>query len=300
MVGCSSKWFLWPRGRSYLSEPQNRRALVGWIESLLESRIIRTVGSAFNRAFRLPNPISLKVGDSKLYAQTLDRIIALFAIKLGRWEQGERNYVRKIIQTNNVVVDVGANLGQYTLLFSKLVGNEGTVFSFEPAPENYRLLQMAIEANRCTNVVANELAVSDVSGWADLHISELHHGDHRIIEPKGKRKAIRVRSVSLDDQLSEEARIDLIKIDVQGAEPLVFRGMRQIIQKHPELTILTEFSPLHLGTANIEPSEFLEEIRDLGLQTSLLDRNGDLRLLDDPLQTLADSTDPSTLVLTSR
>lgn len=281
-------------------DSRDHRHFLERIDAVLDSRLVQTVGGAINATFRLPRPVAVRVGKSILFAQTLDRLIALLVIRLGLWERAERRFIRKAVRLGDVVVDVGANVGQYTMEFSSLVGDEGKVFAFEPAPDNFCLLQMAIEANNCSNTVVHELAVMDDSGWVDLMVSELNHGDHRIFETREKRKGLRVRSTSLDELLAGEPRIDFVKVDVQGAEALVLRGMRQLIRPHADLTILMEFSPQLLRAANTEPLEVLEEIQKLGLQVSELNRNGDVFSSKGARRSLAFSSTPTTLVLTRK
>ncbi|MFQ5923504.1 MAG: FkbM family methyltransferase, partial [Anaerolineales bacterium] len=212
-----------------MSDRRPQRMLQDWIDTTLGSRTIRALGGSLNATFKFPRPITIKVGGSNLFAQTLDRLAALVIIKLGVWERDQRRFVRQVVKPGDVSVDVGANVGQYTAELSSLVGSKGKVYAFEPAPANFRLLKMAVEANNCSNTVIGELAVLDRSRRTELYLSEMHQGDHRIYQTDDNRPQLRVEATSLDEFLGSDSKVDFVKIDVQGAEPLVLRGMRRLI-----------------------------------------------------------------------
>src|SRR6201999_3496244 len=89
--------------------------------------------------------------------------------------------------------------------------------------------------------------------------------------------SIAVPTISLDQVLSPDCGIDLIKIDAEGAEPFLLRGMKEVIARSPGLCILLEFAPVHLRRAGIDPRDFLEEIASLGFDVRRIhDESGEL------------------------
>jgi len=127
--------------------------------------------------------------------------------------------VKKEIKKGNVVLDIGAHIGYYTLIFAKLVGEEGKVFAFEPDPTNFSLLKKNVEINGYKNVELVQKAVSNKNGKIKLYLSEENSGDHRIYNSHDGRKFIEVEAIRLDDYFKNyNGAIDFIKMDIQGAE----------------------------------------------------------------------------------
>jgi len=198
----------------------------------------------------------------------------------GVWEPEETSFVDKTLQPGMVFVDVGANIGYYTIIASELVGPSGRVFAFEPDPGNFVFLQKNIDANDCANVVASQKAVAASSQSLRLYRSENNFGDHRIYEPKDeslykqkrKRLAIDIDAISLDDYFTlNSTHVDFLKMDIQGAEYEAFIGMRKLLAQNPDITILTEFWPKGLGQAGVSAEVFLDEVRSSGFKIYLLD-----------------------------
>ena len=105
--------------------------------------------------------------------------------------------LKKIIKPGMTVLDIGANIGFYSKLFSKLVGAEGRVYSFEPEEENFEYLKK--NTKECNNVVINKMAVSDKSGKMKLYISDDLNVDHNVYDNGEGRKTCEIDAVSLDD-----------------------------------------------------------------------------------------------------
>ena len=150
-----------------------------------------------------------------------------------------------------VWLDVGANIGYYTILLASLVGPMGEVHAFEPNPDMAKQITNSLSMNGFQQVQKIELAVSNVSGEeAILHIPLSHSGQsgqssllvHRDI---AESREVRVQTVSLDDYLGGiEKGADFMKIDVEGLEILAFRGMKHILQSLPPQIIISEVSDL--------------------------------------------------------
>jgi FkbM family methyltransferase len=137
----------------------------------------------------------------------------------------------------DVVVDIGAHYGFYTLNASRLVGSKGMVLSFEPHPDNYRGLLMNMRLNDVKNVKTFNTALGDFDGRAKLYVQS-HSGGHSIFFRSGNH--ISVELAKLDTFMERLAleRVDLIKIDAEGAELSILRGAWKVIQKFkPNLSI---------------------------------------------------------------
>jgi hypothetical protein len=106
--------------------------------------------------------------------------------------------------------------------------------------------------------------LSDKNGFVNLYVSEENRGDNRIYDTKDGRKYVKVETISLDEYLPKETKVDLIKMDVQGAESLVLSGMEQTIIRSNPLTIFTEFWPKAITETGKSPEEFLQKLINFG------------------------------------
>lgn len=185
--------------------------------------------------------------------------------------------LRREIRPGDVVLDIGANIGYYTIQFADLVGPTGKVIAFEPDPINFGLLKRSVEANGFTNVELVNAAVSDRSGSCSLHLSPRNPGDHRI-GFTGARKSVEVTVTSLDEFFKgRNPRVDLIKMDIQGSELHAVRGARGVIAANDFVKLTCEFWPGGLRQSGSSPRDFLLELRDMGFCQLLIDEaNGQL------------------------
>lgn len=197
------------------------------------------------------------------------------------YEQDEVAVIRKIIGPGNVVVDIGANIGFYSVaVLSDLVGPKGSIIAFEPDPANFALLKKNVESNRCSNVVLENRAVSDSTGSASLFVTD-KIGDRRLSDPGQGAVAHAVATVSLDDYFrGRQQAVHCIKMDIEGAEPLALRGMRNTIQSNPQVKLLTELWPAGLKKAGENPVAYLSELMDIGFSVRVIGTGG---MLSDPI-----------------
>jgi len=175
------------------------------------------------------------------------------------YESLETEIVKKEIKKGDVAVDIGANIGYYTLIFAKLVGDEGKVFAFEPDPTSFALLKKNVEINRYQNVILVQKAVSNETGKIRLYLCDDNLADHRIYNSHDGRKSIEIEAIRLDDYFKGyTGKIDFIKMDIQGAEGDALQGMSLLLQKNKNLKMITEFEPVALKRFGMEPEEYLK------------------------------------------
>ena len=156
-----------------------RNIIVIFAGSLIVKMFVRLVNNTMRSVIPL---FSISINGQVVYAHTFDRIIALLLLKLGILEKREMDFVKKTVKEGWTVIDIGANIGYYTLLLSKLVGKNGKVIAFEPDKDSISMLKKNIKHNNCRNVQIVPMAVSDHSGSGTLYISNSHSGDHRIYD----------------------------------------------------------------------------------------------------------------------
>lgn len=162
---------------------------------------------------------------------------------LGSYEYAKQRLFAKEIKAGAVVFDIGANVGFYTLLASLLVGPQGRVLAFEPAPRNIDFLRKHVRLNRIDNVEVMEVAVSDAFGVAAFDLGP-DNSQGRIAQGG----ELTVRTVCLDGLVAagEIPVPDYIKIDVEGAEMSVLTGAQNMLKDcHPTIFLATHSPALH-------------------------------------------------------
>jgi FkbM family methyltransferase len=184
----------------------------------------------------------------KMYVNSLDRGLAPHLIMDGYWESWLTQCLARIIQPGFVCIDAGANFGYYTLMMSELCGKEGRTIAIEPNPELCKYLKLT----QCIHgwpFETIEAALSYKKGNTTLVIPDSYPGTASITSAhsllNGKTSKIKVRTLTVDELVKQLnlPKVDVIKIDVEGAEPLVFEGMRYTIANNPGLQIVMEYSP---------------------------------------------------------
>ena len=176
----------------------------------------------------------------------------------------ETRTVQRQVRAGDVVVDIGANVGYYTLQFARLVGRDGRVFAFEPDPENFDLLDRNVRLNGYQNVTLERKAISDRTGKARFYLAE-HKGDGRVYNSHDGRGWIEIEQVQLDEYFeNHRGGVDFIKMDIQGAEPAALRGMTRLLGRHQTVKLLVEFWPVGLKLFGTKPAAFLRSLVELG------------------------------------
>jgi FkbM family methyltransferase len=175
---------------------------------------------------------------------------------------------RTFLTQRSVVLDIGANFGLYTALTASIVRNSGRLYAFEGNPQVFESLQRTIIANQLffnPNIIAANLLVSDRSGRGVLHYSpnQLGGGTMSDVTLWGvNQPSVEVDMTTVDDFLPSDLSVDLVKIDVEGHEPLVIRGMERTISRSPNIRMIIEFAA-PLLTHTVKPADFVDYIRGL-------------------------------------
>ena len=184
----------------------------------------------------------------KVYVDLRDHSITPHLLLDGYWETWMTQFFAKIIKPGNVCIDIGANFGYYAVLMSALSGDTGKVVAVEPNPAVAKLLRSTAGINSPGFHVA-ELALSDKEGEMLLTIPDELFGSATIIDQKIMHTlpttAVNVKVNTLDTLMEQMdlARIDVIKMDVEGAEPMIFNGMERVLRNNRKLQIVMEYSP---------------------------------------------------------
>ncbi len=193
-----------------------------------------------------PIRLTTKVGETYPLLRLHDRAetVSNFIRQYGVWQRPITTFLISYLKEGDVFVDVGANIGYFSVYAGLCVGQSGRVHAVEPAPDNAALLAANLELNGLSNAEVHRTAVADFTGEATLFQGEFNAGAHSLLRKGDLAPGVEVPVTTLDELLSGEPKVKLIKIDVQGAEISVLRGMKDLLsERERRPAIIMEFSP---------------------------------------------------------
>ena len=206
-------------------------------------------------------------------------------------EPGTRRIITRLLAPGMTFIDVGANIGLLTLAGARTVGSTGKVLAIEPVPLAFDLLNRGLAINELEHRVETKCqALGARAERRKFFVSPvLGHSSffHSQASVNGSASEIEVDVVLLDDLIPAGERVDVVKIDVEGAELEVLEGMSRVINDNPDLAIIAEFGPSHLKATHVTPESWFSAFRDRGFDGYVIDElSADCRSVD--LRKLAD------------
>lgn len=226
------------------------------------------------KVFAKLKPSVANVLGHTIYLNPSDRIISHHLLFFGIFEPYETSLFLEALTSDMTVVDIGANIGYYTILAAEKIGPAGHIIAFEPEPQNFSLLKKNVTVNDVKNASLFQKAVSDRESKIKLYLAAENMGDHRIYDPSGTREFVEIEAIVLDDFLeSHGLKPDIIKMDIQGAELKAFEGMRRTLAEAKTLTLFTEYWPSQIEEFGGDPRKFLEGLVELGFHLSVIDEH---------------------------
>jgi FkbM family methyltransferase len=186
------------------------------------------------------------------------------------YEPGTTMIVNRLLKPGMVAVDVGAHVGYYTRLFARLVGEHGKVYAFEPTPKTFIILEH--NTRIFPNVNRFNMAVLDREAVVELYES-INSGANSLW-PNNTRGtptgSVLVKAMPLDKVLSDMCP-HLVKLDVEGAELEVLRGMHNLLSRSINLALIVEWNPSCLVGRGVDPGLLTDTIGGLGFEVSAID-----------------------------
>lgn len=188
------------------------------------------------------------------------------------YEAEEEEALRRCLKPGMTFVDLGANIGYYSLLASRLVGSDGKVLAFEPDPANLEFLVRNVRENRCGNVEIFPYAVARNLNYADIHLCGTTPGAHSImVAPRLSSAKRRLLTVGLDDFLGPDLCPDVVKMDIEGAEFAALQGMNRCLDNRRLKTLFIECIPEILSALGLATDDILALLRPHGFACRFLD-----------------------------
>ncbi len=245
-------------------------------------------GSSFPAIYLGDNTALTKtIYGHKLYVDTRDISLAPHLLLDGYWESWINKVFLNLIKPGMRVVEVGANVGYYSLLAASKVGSSGFVYSFEANPRIYNLLRKNLDINgfvpisNCINK-----AVTDAVGMVNFKVFQEYMGSSYVASLYREKietyetEIIEVESTSLDIFFDNDTCIDLLKIDAEGAEPLIIKGAYNLLKNNQNIKIIIEFNIENFENEN-QAYEYLEIFNDLGFKLNLITEDSSIIPIED-------------------
>ena len=288
--------------RLFLHRAPDDKELNDWLERLQETEW--TLGgfvSSFEKSkeYRLrlrteSEPHLVELNKFKVYVRLGDYFTSGPIAHTKEYEPEIMDLIGAIVRPGDFVIDVGANVGCHALNMAVLVGGQGKVFAFEPRPGNCDLIKLSIEANNFTNLELFPDAAGNAAGTIEILVEGDNtnarinsNPDHDSLTAK----RFTVRVVKIDDCLQDIPRLRFVKIDVEGAEPMVIDGMSNLISRFMPV-LLFEFYPDFIRlTSQCDPQKFLDQIIEYGYKLRVIGQDGNISEVLRPSQVMRLPTD---------
>lgn len=192
----------------------------------------------------------------------------------GEYEAEVTSVIKKILREGMTFVDIGANIGYFSVLASRLVRNTGRVVAVEPYPYNIKLLNLNLALNTADNVEILPFALSDRKGFMRYDDSAGNSGN--IFALCAPEEIVRwldseiVYTVRLEDALERENPIDLIKMDIEGAEYLAIKGMKNLIREDQPIIITELFENCLQSVSKVSLQQYLDELLEYDYRVAII------------------------------
>jgi FkbM family methyltransferase len=216
-------------------------------------------------------PELVQLDGLRMHVHAHDVAVSDNLLASGTFEPFETALICELLKPGDVLLDIGANIGYHTVRGARAVGPSGHVISVEPARDNARLLRLNVAENGFANVTVYECAAGEQTGRLHLYEDEENKGDHRAYGIAG-RSGYEVDVRAVDDILDElQLKPQLVKIDIQGFEYFAIQGLQRYLRSTEKCVLVSEFWSKGLRAAGVEPSQYIELLKDIGFELHELD-----------------------------
>jgi FkbM family methyltransferase len=218
----------------------------------------------------------IRLGELTVEIDPRDRTMRKKLVLYGSYEPYLASVLAAAARKDTAVIDVGANFGLHALPLAARVGPFGRVFAFEPDPDNFAILTRNAARNGLRNVTAHRCALADRAGTAQLFQSRDNRGNLSLfaanVEGRESGDGTAVPLATGDDMLRElDLPVSLVKLDVEGAEPAVLRGLAGVLERNPEAVLVFEFCPVFVAQGGEDPLAFLLSLESAGYRLEWID-----------------------------
>jgi FkbM family methyltransferase len=199
-----------------------------------------------------------------------DHALIAAIIESNELEPGTRKLIQRIIEPNDIFIDVGANIGMHTLAAAHAMHGQGKVIALEPYPPTVQLLEKTIWMNGYKNIVEiHSIAASDEQSERTLYLGATsgHHSLYPLdASSKTDSTPIKVSTTTIDQIMMNSPKANLIKIDAEGAELEVLAGAAMLINRNDNIAVIAEFGNSHLKRINVSTQAWLDNFQQFGFE----------------------------------
>jgi len=241
----------------------------------MTSKTIRSLKYVINRFFLRKQFLiaTEKRHGARLKFKTED-VVGRHIYKRGDYEKHLSDYIETHVffEPGDIALDVGANIGWYSLLLSKIMPENSVIYAFEPDPLNFKLLNYNIKLNSADNIVPVNCALSDKNETKKLYqYSNKNLGRHSLLDIN-EGEYVEVEALILDEYLAanniDAHRVKFLKIDVEGYEYFALCGAVGVLENVN--TVISEFVPRHMKKGGVDPGLLIELLTGKGLKPHIL------------------------------
>jgi FkbM family methyltransferase len=169
--------------------------------------------------------------------------------------------LEELIMEGMTVVDIGANIGYFALLESRLTGTKGKVIAIEPSPVTFYYLKQNLELNKANNVNPLNVAIGDRTGKATMYLYEQTNWNTLVPLDREFHTSVEVDTITLDELLEDQLQVDVIRMDIEGYECKIIYGMKKILERYNPLLIIE----IHGGLVPLDNiAKLLNELGNMG------------------------------------
>lgn len=187
-------------------------------------------------------------------------------------DRHEVRLMRACIRRGDTTLDIGANIGFHSRLLASLVGTDGRVYAFEPAPQSHQ--RLVDNTRHLKQVVPIHAAASSYPGTAKVYLSKELNVDDRTYATETHRPSTEVPTVRVDEHVPYTREVSFVKMDIQGSEADALQGMRRILTGNDRLVVICECCPKALQDAGSSADLLIETLQSAGLTTKVMLSNG--------------------------
>jgi len=203
-----------------------------------------------------------EINGSHMILDSADRGISRELLYIGRREHYSTEFIKTFLAPGDICVDIGSNIGYYALLESRLIGKNGKIFAIEPSRQNIKLLNKNIEINNYSNIVSSRRAVGAKNHSGFLGLSESANQHSFVNKNLGPSIPVEeVQIASLDTFLADKPYPQFVRMDVEGYEGEIVKGMKNILKENKPLKIFIE---LHCPLLEDRGKDLLSVLHNAG------------------------------------
>jgi len=257
-------------------------------------KFYRKLHLEFLRIFKSKNGLVIKkILNYKMYLDINDSGLSRELLFKGIREELQTEIWGKMIKPGMNVLECGANLGYYALMEASIIGNKGRVYAVEPIPKNFKILEKNIKLNNYSHIIkAYNLAISDQEGTSKIAVTKKSNFATMLLEEsviskwmsrklkQQTKKIIKIKTVRMDNFLKDKHDVDLIRMDIEGYEIKVIKGLINTIKKSKKpIKLFIELHPLVFKDKKII-SKFVKDLLKLNLKPLYLVSTDGTKLLN--------------------